>query len=75
MNAPMRPLSIRKALDLLKCEPIERGECPAPSLIEHALRFLAERFPDADNTDALREAVLFGWRARHELQLIREETK
>lgn len=73
MNAPTRPLSVRQALGLLSFGEIERGECPAPALVDHALRFLGDRFPHAGDQEALREAILFGWRARHELQIIREE--
>lgn len=67
---------LAEALDLadrIEIAEIETGARPDPQIIAHILRNVTRRQPTDGPTDrALREAITLAWRARHELQLIRE---
>lgn len=70
---------LAEALDLadrIEIAEIETGARPDPQIIAHILRSVTRRQPTDGPTDrALREAIIVAWRARHELQLIRENRR
>lgn len=64
------------ALDLadrIEIAEIENGARPAPEIAAHILREIVRRYPTGTRLEAAIEATIaLAWRARHELQLIRE---
>jgi hypothetical protein len=59
------------------CSMIRDGAEPHPSVMNAIIRDVVHKHPQGGNSleRAVRLAVRLGWRARHQLQLNREEAK
>ncbi len=67
-------ISIRGAIEAIDFTAVEDGSAPMPETIDAIVRHLAKLYPHGGNQfcAAVEQAVRLAWRARHELQKIRE---
>lgn len=70
-----RPLTVLAKIDAIDFAAVEDGSAPMPETIDAIVRHLAKLYPNGGNQfcAAIEQAVRLAWRARHELQKIREQ--
>ncbi|BCA60214.1 hypothetical protein [Sphingomonas sp. HMP6] len=68
------PAALRDLIDAIDFTAVEEGAAPMPETVEAIVRHLAKLYPNGGNQfcAAIEQAVRLAWRARHEIQKIRE---
>ena len=69
-----RLVALLGKIDAIDFALIEEGAAPMPETIDAIVRHLAKLYPNGGNQfcAAIEQAVRLAWRARHEIQKIRE---
>ena len=68
-------VTLRNHIEAIDFAAVEDGSAPMPETIDAIVRHLAKLYPNGGNQfcAAIEQAVRLAWRARHELQKIREQ--